>query len=82
MEETKNLEHGTQPLDALLNGLEIANGDLVRASTEHLTFKVVQKGRRGRELTMRAQLKIVNALNRLRPDDPVRPADLFNYRGR
>ncbi|MGD9874927.1 MAG: hypothetical protein AB7T27_11770 [Kiritimatiellia bacterium] len=82
MNETKNYEHGVQPLDALMAGREIANADLVNASAENLTFKMVQKGRKGRELTMRVQLKIVNALNRLFPDEPVKPADLFNYRGR
>lgn len=82
MNHTKNYEHGTQPLDALMTARGIANADLVNASSESLTFKAVQKGRRGRELTMRMQLKIVNALNRLFPDEPVKPADLFNYRGR
>ena len=42
------LEHGTQPLDAVLNQLGLKNADLVAASTEFLTHKQVNKARKGR----------------------------------
>jgi hypothetical protein len=76
--EEKNL--GLQPLDALLDELQLKNPDLVAASTEQLTHKQVQKGRRGRRLTGNIQRKIVTALNTLHPERQFSVGDLFNYR--
>ena len=45
-------EYGLQPLDGLMTELELVNHDLVAASTEQLTHKMVSKGRKGRWLTM------------------------------
>ena len=36
------------PLDELMTELGLSNADLVKASTEQLTFKMVQKARGGR----------------------------------
>ena len=76
---------GSQPLDALLQQLEIGNHELVEASTEQLTHKQVQKARKGRRLTSNLQRKITRALNaacRLRErEGNYGPGDLFNYRG-
>lgn len=46
----------------------LTNADLVKASTQQLTFKMVQKGRKGRPLTPNVQKKILNALLRAKPD--------------
>ncbi len=73
------LDHGVQPLDALLNGLGLNNADLVAASTEFLTHKQVNKARKGRRLTIHVQLKILNALNKLGGEKKFRREDLFNY---
>ena len=72
---------GTQPLDELLTRLNLQNHDLVHRSTEQLTHKMVQKGRRGRRLTPNVQRKIFNALNACLPDQNTRltMSDLFNY---
>lgn len=72
-------ELGSQPLDDLMHRLEISNTDLVRASTEQLNFKMVQKGRKGRRLTPNIQKKILRALQTLRPDQPWTLQSLFNY---
>jgi hypothetical protein len=56
-------ELGVQPLDALMTRLTLANHDLVKASTEQLTHKMVQKGRKGRRLTPHVKTKILNALH-------------------
>ena len=60
---TENMDVGVQPLDAIMTRLGLANADLVRASKEQLTHKVVQKGRKGRRLTPNARWKILEALN-------------------
>jgi hypothetical protein len=73
------LEHGTQPLDAVLNQLGLKNADLVAASTEFLTHKQVNKARRGRRLTVNVQLKILNALNKKSGAKQFRREDLFTY---
>lgn len=80
--DTEPMELGTQPLDALMTRLGISNADLVEASTEHLTFKMVHKGRKGRRLTLNVQTKILQALHALKPETGLTLADLFNYKGR
>lgn len=72
-------EYGTQPLDALLNELALTNADLVKISTEQLSFKMVHKGRVGRSLTPNMKLKILHALRALCPDRAFSLKDLFNY---
>lgn len=71
--------HGTQPLDVLLDELGLTNRDLVAASTEQLTHKQVQKARKGRRVTENIQRKILNALNAV-SDHRHGLEDLFDYR--
>jgi hypothetical protein len=74
---------GVQPLDALMLRLEIDNHALVASSTEHLTHKMVNRGRKGRRLTLNIQDKItlaVNAVLKGKEHEPVVAKDLFNYR--
>lgn len=66
-----------QPLDLLMTRLELKNADLVRASTEQLSFKMVQKARKGKTLTPNVQYKILAALQALRPDDKFTLKDIF-----
>lgn len=75
--EENNL--GPQPVDDLMTRLGIANADLVKASTEQLTFKMVQKARKGRRLTTNAKNKILDAIQTLNPDQKFKFTDLFNY---
>jgi len=51
------------PLDGILKARGLENEDLVKASTEQLTFKQVQKARTGRAVTINIQTKITRALN-------------------
>jgi len=75
----KELELGTQPLDAVMEERGLKNHDLVAASKDGLTHKQVQKGRRGRRLTRNVQDKIVSALSA--SSGTVYKLDqLFNYR--
>lgn len=72
-------EFGTQPLDQLMTSLGLSNADLVHASTKQLTHKMVQKGRKGRKLTLNAQLKVLEALNAQSRDRTFTLKDLFTY---
>lgn len=82
-EAADDRNHGPQPLDALLTGLGFDNHALVAASTEQLTHKQVQKGRKGRRLTPHVQRKIAAALNALCAsrglEQRFRASDLFAY---
>ncbi|MBI4432977.1 MAG: hypothetical protein HY592_05825 [Candidatus Omnitrophica bacterium] len=69
----------SQPLDSLMTQLGVTNADLVKASTEQLTFKMVNKGRSGRHVTPNVQEKILAALLKVRPDLKLRRRDLFLY---
>lgn len=84
-QDASTREFGPQPLDAILSARGLANHELVAVSTDHLTHKMVAKGRKGRLLTRNVQKKIVAALNTLAARDPEPrvyvPADLFNYPG-
>lgn len=65
------------PLDSLMTRLNLTNHDLVAASTEQLTHKMVAKGRKGRKLTPNAQHKIWSALKAVRPEVSVTLKELF-----
>ena len=73
------MDLGVQPIDELMTKLGLSNADLVKASTEMLTFKMVQKARKGRRLTLNVQQKILNAVRAARPENNIALQDLFNY---
>ncbi len=82
MEESATLNHGVQPLDALLTELGVGNHDLVAASTEQLTHKQVQKARKGRQLSGNLQRKVLNALQKASGGERTFSlTELFTYRG-
>jgi len=57
------LDHGTQPLDGLMEKWGLSNHELVETSTEQLTHKQVQRARTGRRLTLRMMQKVNRAFN-------------------
>lgn len=71
------MELTPQPLDAVLKARGLQNEDLVKASTEQLTFKQVQKARTGRPVTANIQGKILNALNACGGDVTYQVRELF-----
>lgn len=71
-------DFGIQPLDALMTQNNLSNHDLVAASSEQLTHKMVAKARKGRRLTRHVQMKIVRALNAA-TGKLFTLRDLFNY---
>lgn len=82
-------DHGTQPLDQLMDRWGLNNHDLVEASIEQLSHKQVQKARKGRQLTLKMMQKLARTLNdavftRLPKDQrdhfvPYLHRNLFNY---
>lgn len=77
--EPAEKDFGVQPLDAVMTRLGLSNHDLVSASTQQLSHKMVQKGRQGRRLTLKAQQKILTAVLAAKPDTRLALQDLFNY---
>ena len=69
-------ELGLQPLEGLMIRLKLTSHDLVVASADQLTHKMVAKGRKGRKLTKNAQKKILSAFNALSSGDRLTLEDL------
>ena len=81
--EENPLEQGTQPLDAVMEEMKLSNHDLVTANKDQLTHKMVNKARKGRQLTKRSQRKVIDAINALKGErEAYQLEDLFTYRGR
>lgn len=78
MTQSSPFDFGPQPLGDILDKHQLKSTDLVRVSTEQLNHKMVQKGRKGRRLTLNVQTKILNALNKV-ADEQYQLKDLFNY---
>jgi len=69
---------GEQPLEAILKSRELSAHDLVAASTEQITHKMVTRARKGRRLTANVQRKIRNALVAAAGQE-FELGELFNY---
>lgn len=69
---------GPQPLIRVMEEKGLKSHDLVAASTEHITHKMVARACKGRRLTPNVQAKIVRALN-LATGGQYAASDLFNY---
>jgi hypothetical protein len=73
-----NRNLGEQPIARLMQEHDLKAHDLVAASTEQITYKMVTRACKGRRLTPNVQEKIVNAFNRV--TGGARTAgELFNY---
>lgn len=69
---------GEQPLARIMTERGLKPHDLVAASGEQLTHKMVSRACRGRRLTPRVQDKVLGALNRATEGSFSRE-DLFDY---
>jgi hypothetical protein len=69
---------GQQPIAAILEKLNLKPHDLVAASTQQLTHKMVSRACKGRRLTLNTQTKVLNALNAATGKN-YSLRDLFNY---
>lgn len=66
---TADPELSKPPLDAIMHERGLTNADLVEASTAQLTFKMVQKARKGKPISLAIQKKILAAFQTLSPDE-------------
>ena len=69
---------GEQPIARLMAEHRLKTGDLVDASTEHITRKMVARACKGRWLTPNVRSKVLRALNAA-TGKGYSPTDLFNY---
>jgi len=78
MNEAIKRDLGPQPIAAILVKLNLKPHDLVAASTQQLTHKMVSRAAKGRRLTLNTQTKVLNALN-IATGKNYSLRDLFNY---
>ena len=78
MEETLERNLGEQPIAQKMKEHGLTNHDLVNASTEQITHKMVAKACKGRRLTKNIQNKVVRAINQASGEN-YKKQDLFNY---
>ena len=69
---------GEQPICGIMAGLGLKAHDLVAASPEQITHKMVARACKGRRLTVNVKCKIRNALNAAAGREYLL-GDLFNY---
>ena len=76
----ENLERnlGKQPIEEIMRELELTSHDLVAASTEQITHKMVSRACKGRRLSSNVKTKISNAINRA-TETKYSLTELFNY---
>ncbi len=72
------LENGPQPIIKLMEKHTLNPHDLVTASTEQITHKMVSRACKGRRLSRNVQLKLVRALN-IATEQNYTLKDLFTY---
>ncbi|MFT4540014.1 MAG: hypothetical protein ACI841_000775 [Planctomycetota bacterium] len=69
---------GEQPLTEMMKARDLLPKDLVEASSEQITHKMVSRAMKGRRLTARTMNKVMRAWNRAaEADDGIER--LFNY---
>ena len=69
---------GSQPITDIMARHNLKPHDLVAASTQQLTHKMVARACKGRKLTDNTKSKVLNALN-LAADKNYTLSDLFSY---
>ncbi|MBC8407091.1 MAG: hypothetical protein H8E15_17885 [Planctomycetes bacterium] len=78
-QESTLRDYGVQPIVELMAKHKIERHDLVAASTEQITHKMVARACKGRRLTKNVQQKVRAALNAAANSD-YSLTDLFNYK--
>lgn len=78
MDDITEHDLGPQPIEGILAKHNLSHHDIVAASTEQITHKMVTRACKGRKLSRRVQLKIVAAVNTAAETD-YKLKDLFTY---
>lgn len=71
-------EYGPQPIGDILAARGLTNHQVVAASTEQLTHKMMAKACRGRYLSTKVRQKILRAVNKV-SGESYTLSQLFNY---
>ncbi len=71
-------ELGIQPISAVMASHNLKAHDVVAASSEQLTHKMVARACKGRRLTEKTKRKVLNGLN-LAVEKEYTLGDIFNY---
>lgn len=71
-------DHGPQPLAANMAAKDLKPADLVSASTEQITHKMISRAMKGRQLTSKTMDKVVRAYNTAAKESAGH-RELFNY---
>ena len=71
-------DFGEQPIKQIMLEYDLKPHDLVAASTEQITHRMITRAAKGRRLTSHIQIKVLNALNKATGKTYVLK-DLFNY---
>jgi len=69
---------GEQPIARIMREHALSPHDIVAASTEQITHKMISRATKGRRLTPNVQRKILNALNTA-AGKQYKLGDIFNY---
>ena len=78
MNNDKELNLGPQPIIDVMAHHKLDGHDVVSASTEQITHKMVARACKGRRLSPRVKQKVLNALNNASGEE-YSLRDLFNY---
>jgi hypothetical protein len=78
MTTENQLNFGSQPIAEIMEKANLKPHDLVEASTEQITHKMVTRACKGRKLSSKVKLKIQNALNNATKKQ-YKLSELFNY---
>ncbi|MBC7968437.1 MAG: hypothetical protein H7Z17_21235 [Fuerstia sp.] len=78
MTDDTERDFGPQPISDLMQQLHLKPHDLVEASTEQLTHKMVARAIKGRRLTSNTKGIVQRALNQA-TGNVYKQAQLFNY---
>jgi len=69
---------GEQPLAKIISEHNLKPTDIVNASTEQITHKMISRAVKGRRLSPKVQNKILRALNSI-TENKYSLEDIFNY---
>ena len=72
------LNNGPQPIIDIMAHHDLKSHDLVAASTDQITHKMIARARKGRRLSPNVKQKVLNALNAA-AKQTYTLRDLFNY---
>ena len=78
MQDNGELNLGPQPIIDIMAVHELNGHDLVAASTEQITHKMVARACKGRRLSAKVKQKVLNALNNA-SEKEYTLRDAFNY---